>query len=98
MASKKDLKQTINGLAGELFAECLFCRLYLPSVNSEEADKVLTKILEMQTDFLSRACRPDGKANQKLVKAYYRKLKENLRKRIDEIGNDITNLSQTKEA
>ena len=93
MASKKELKQTINGIAGELFAECLFSRLYIQGVNPEEADKVLTKILEVQSEFLNRANRPNGKANQKLVKAYYQKLKENLQKKIEEIGVDIANLS-----
>jgi len=94
MASKKELKQSINGVASELFAECLFCRLYMPGVDPEKADTVLTKILELQSEFLARANRPDGKANQKLVKAYYTKLKESLRKKIDEIGTEIAELSQ----
>ncbi len=96
MASKKQLKQNINGIAGELFAECLFCRLYIPGVDPEEADVVLTKILDMQVEFLNRAARPDGKSNEKLVKAYYKKLKENLVKKVDEIGSDIAHLSEKK--
>ncbi len=98
MASKKDLKQSINGIAGELFAECLFCRLYIPGVDPTKADDVLTKILDMQTEFLSRANRPDGKCNQKLVKAYYKKLKENLVKKIEEIAGEIGNLNSSKES
>lgn len=94
MASKKELKQSINGIAGELFSECLFCRLYIPGVDPEKADVVLTKILEMQADFLDRANRPDGKANPKLVRAYYQKLKETLRKKVDEISEEIGQLSQ----
>lgn len=97
MASKKKLKQSINDIAGDLFAECLFCRLYMPGVDPQQADILLTKILEMQADYLDRASRPDGKANPKLVKAYYKKLKESLLKRIGEIGEEITLLSQTKE-
>lgn len=92
MASKKDLKQSINGIAGELFAECLFCRLYMPGVDPEKADALLTKILEMQAEYLNRASRPDGKANQKLVKAYYKKLKESLRKKIEELSGEVSQL------
>lgn len=94
MASKKELKQSINEAAGELFSECLFCRLYIPNVDPRKADIILTKVLEMQNDFISRANRPDGKANKKLVKAYYKKLKENLIKKINEIGDDIEALNK----
>ncbi len=93
MASKKDLKQTINEAAGELFSECLFCRLYLPGTDPQKVDEILVKILDMQNDFLGRANCPDGKTNKKLVKTHYKKLKENLIKKINEIGDDIASLN-----
>ena len=58
-------------MAGDLFSEALFCKLYLPGVNSEKADVVMARVLDMQDEFIRRANRPDGKENKKRVKEYY---------------------------
>ena len=42
-------------LAGDLFSEALFCKLYLPGVNSEKADVVMARVLDMQDEFIRRA-------------------------------------------
>jgi hypothetical protein len=97
MASKKDLKQQINEIAGELFTECLFCKLYIPEVDNARVDRLMTSILDMQVEFLNRANRPDAASNRKLVKASYRKLKESLAKKVDELCDEIANLNQKKE-
>ncbi|MDR1120802.1 MAG: hypothetical protein LBM08_07770 [Dysgonamonadaceae bacterium] len=97
MASKKDLKQRINEIAGELFTECLFCKLYIPEVDNARVDRLIANILDMQVEFLNRANRPDAVANRKLVKASYRKLKESLAKKVDELCDEIVHLNQQKE-
>jgi hypothetical protein len=98
MASKKDLKQHINKIAGELFTECLFCRLYIPEVDNERVNHLLSSILDMQVEFLNRVNSPSATSNKKLVKANYRKLKESLVKKVDEICDEMVNLNQKKEA
>ena len=36
MAKRRILKKDISYVAGDLFSEALFCKLYLPGVNSEK--------------------------------------------------------------
>ena len=48
MAKRRILKKDISYVAGDLFSEALFCKLYLPGVNSEKADVVMARVLDMQ--------------------------------------------------
>ncbi len=95
MASKKVLKQEINAIAGELFFECLFCKLYISNTNSEKADAVLGKILTLQDEFLRRANHYDGKEDKKIVRNYFRKLNADLQNQLDEIVAEIEALGKT---
>ena len=45
MAKRRILKRDISYVAGDLFSEALFCKLYLPGVNSEKADVVMARVL-----------------------------------------------------
>lgn len=94
MAKRRILKKEISNVAGELFTEALVCILYIPGVNQEQADVLMTRILDMQDDFIVRAGHPDGKDNTALVRAYYRKLREDLQKEVDAIANEIGELSK----
>lgn len=89
MATRRDLKKDISYVAGELFSEVLVCKMLVPGTDKEKADKLMTRILDMQDNFLSRAQRPDGKDNKVLVKEYYRKLYVDLRTEINAIANEI---------
>ena len=55
MAKRRILKRDISDVAGDLFSEALFCKLYLPGVNSEKADVVMARVLDMQDEFIRRA-------------------------------------------
>ncbi len=94
MASVKKLKQNINYITGELFSECLFCRLYIPGVDPVKADEVLTSILKFQDEFLKRSNHPDGTKNSALVKSYYKKLAVDIKKQVDEIIQHIQSLNK----
>ena len=45
MAKRRILKRDISYVAGDLFSEALFCKLYLPGVNSEKADVVMARVI-----------------------------------------------------
>lgn len=90
MASVRNLKKTINYIAGELFMECLF----RSDLDEKETDNILTKILQKQDEFLSKANNPNGTKNKKLVKEYYKKLKSDLQKDTDDIIEEILNLKK----
>ena len=94
MAKRKDLKQIISYVAGELFTEVLLFRQFIPNVDVEAAEAVMARILDMQSDFILRAGKPDGKDNKTLVKEYYRKLRVDLQTEVDAIAGDIAALNK----
>lgn len=98
MAKRRILKKSIGYLAGDLFTEVWVRTWLLPAVEKEKAEKLMTRILDMQADFVSRAHRPDGKDNKALVKAYYRKLRADLQTEADAIVSEIETLNQEKTA
>lgn len=94
MAKRRFLKKDINYVTGELFSEILVCRLYIPGTDKEQADVLMTRVLDMQDDFLARAQRPDGKDNKTLVKEYYRKLRVDLQTSVNAIATEIGTLTK----
>ncbi|OUO53727.1 hypothetical protein B5F77_05210 [Parabacteroides sp. An277] len=94
MANKRILKKEISRTAGSLFSEALFCALYIPGTDKEKADKLMTRILDMQDDFICRVGKTDGKENPALVKSYYKKLKAELQAEINDIAKAISELNQ----
>lgn len=96
MASRRILKKDISCVAGDLFWEALICKLYIPGVDKAKAEVIMSRVLDMQDDFIGRANRPDGKDNKVLVKEYYRKLKVDLLTEINAIASEIGELSKDK--
>ena len=81
MASRKTLKKGINYIVGELFTECVYISLTLPEADKAKADKVMTDILDMQDDFVSRISHTEP-GN---VKGFYKKLREDFNARVSSI-------------
>lgn len=98
MSKRRILKKDISYVAGDLFTEVLVCKLYVPGVEQDKAEALMTRILDIQDDFMRRAGRPAGKDNKALVKAYYRKLRTDLQAEIDAIAVEIDGLSKGREA
>ena len=96
MAKRRILKKEISYVAGELFSEVLVCKLFIPGVEGDKADVLLTRILDMQDEFIRRAGTPDAKDNKTLVKEYYRRLRVDLQTEVDAIANEIGELSKEK--
>lgn len=94
MTKRRDLKKDINYIAGELFSEVMMYSLYIPGTDMEKADSLMTRVLNMQDEYLSRAQRPDGKDNKALVREYYRKLRVDLQTEIEAVAGEIANLKQ----
>lgn len=94
MAKRRILKKNIGYTAGDLFLEALVCKLYIPGVDQGKADKVLSRILDMQDEYVRRANCPDGKDNKKRVKEYYRKLHADLQAEVNAIAAEIGELNK----
>ena len=93
MASVKKLKKGIHNICGELFSECMFCRFYIPNVNPEKADVLITNILKTQNEFIKRSNRVGGKDNKKVVKTYYAKLRKDFLQQIEGYIGEIQSLN-----
>ena len=89
MANRKDLKKAINYIAGELFTECIICSLNLSEEGKQKADKVMTDILNMQNEFISRISHTEP-GN---VKGFYKKLREDFSTQVNGI---VTAIGQLK--
>lgn len=94
MANKRQLKKEINFITEELISECLYNRYFTTGSNAEKNDEILTKIIDMQDDFLKRVNTTDGKNNPKIVKKYYQKLIADFDKCIEDIISEFAEISK----
>ena len=96
MAKRRILKKGISYDAGDLFSEAIIAEQYIPNVDHEKVEQLMTRILDVEDDFICRAHRPDGKDNPKLVKAYYKKLKEDVNTEFMAIADELLKLHHEK--
>ncbi len=89
MANRKTLKKNINYICSELFAECVALTLYKTDVNHEDLDNVMARILTMQDEFIKRVNHTQPGA----VKAFYKKLYQDINAQVEEIVASISQLS-----
>lgn len=89
MANKRQLKRTINYITSELFAEAMAAVIYSDKANKDEGDNILTSIILMRDDFISRVSHPEpGMA----AKKYYKVLVKNFNNAMSETIDNISNL------
>ena len=98
MASRKNFKKAIASVMGELFIEAMVCKMYMPGVDGEKADALMSRILDSQADLITRVSHTDGKDNRALVRKYYKELRADLEKEVEAVMAEIGELSKTKEA
>lgn len=89
MANRRKLKKNINYICSELFAECVALMHYNIDVKQEDIDNLMSRILIMQDDFISRISHTEP-GN---VKYFYKKLKTDFSAQVDDIVNTITQFS-----
>ncbi len=72
MANRRLLKKNINYITGELFADCLAHKCYAPGNDPQKCDELLTRILKLQDEYVSRISHTEP-GN---VKGFYKQLRE----------------------
>ena len=88
MANRKSLKKQVNYIVGQLFSECLVNSLYVPGTDKEKADRLMTDILNMQDEFISRISHTEsGQA-----KTFYKKFRTDFNKQVGEIVDSLGKL------
>lgn len=89
MAKRRILKKNVNGICGELFLSCAFLAGQNPSDEKREAaQKILSDILNLQKDIISRISHTEPGS----VKAFYKKLREDFNRQAGEIIENIGKL------
>lgn len=88
MANKRTIKKQINYMAGELFSECLFIKLYMNDTDQKKADELMGRILNMQDEFLRRVCHIEPGS----VKPFFRKLKADIQAETNAIIEEMGKL------
>ncbi len=86
---RRELKKTINYLSGELLAECFAVLSYNKTERIEDVENVMKSILQMQNDMLNRLSHVEPGS----TKLFFKKLKEEIAQRTDEIVEQIKGLS-----
>lgn len=93
MSSRKDLKKTINSSMDLLYTDCILYSIASKDPKLEKVEPILTDIEKIQDDLLSRISNTEGKELKGRTKAFYNKIKEDLKYEIDRIGKEIQNLN-----
>ena len=89
MANKRNLKRTINYICSDLFAEAVAASLYGEKPNKDNIDALLSSILIIHNDFLSRVSHPEPGMDKKV---YYKAIIEDFNKQASEIIDQIQNI------
>lgn len=89
MASRRQLKKNVNYISGELFTECLVNTMFIPGTNKEKADELMSEILKMQDEFISRISHTEP-GN---VKGFYKKFRQDFNEKVNEIIASIEKLN-----
>lgn len=91
MANRRVLKKNINSICGELFLSCAFLAGQAPTeAKLEQVNEILKDIMILQNDIISRISHTEPGS----VKAFYKKLKEDFNKRVEEIIDNIGKLEE----
>ncbi len=94
MSNRRDLKKQINESMELLYTDCVLYKIFIKNPDIEKADNLISKIADIHVDLISRVNITEGKDVKNRVKAYYKKLKGDLKDQVDELGREIRNLDQ----
>lgn len=89
MAKKKDLKQSINCICGDLLAEGVAVSLYGSDKDKDAVKELLSTIIVMRNDFVRRISHPEPGMK---AHAYYKKLIDDFNQQVSDTIDQLTNL------
>ena len=89
MASRRELKKTVNFISGDLFSVCLINSMFVPGTDKAKADQLMAEILKMQDEFISRISHTEP-GN---VKGFYKKFRSDFNAKVNEIIDAIAKLN-----
>ena len=91
MHNRRGLKRSINSLCSNLLAECIAMSLYSGKAEESNVDALLTSIIAIRDDYISRISHPEPGMKKK---EYYDHLAKSFADQISEVIDQISNLSE----
>ena len=86
MSSRRKLKKSINESIDLLYTDCVFYKVFVIDADQAAADKVITRIVETQEEFLKRVNVNEGKEVKGRVKADFKEQINSIAKEIESLG------------
>lgn len=86
MANKRDLKNSINCVCSDVFAECVAASLNSEKPNQETMNALLVSILGIRANYVGRISHPEPGMKPRL---YFKDLINNFNKEIGEVVDQI---------
>ena len=74
MASKRDLKKSINNLTFELVSECFSYKYFHPKKKHQKTDATLENLVKTRNELIQKVNHPLEKENYKKNRAYFREV------------------------
>ena len=74
MASKRDLKKSINKLTFELISECFSYKAFHPKKKHNKTDAAMANILKTRNELINKINHPIAKEDYKKNRTYYREV------------------------
>lgn len=90
MAKKRNLKQTINYICSDLFAEGVAASLYGEQKDEEAVNNLLSLIIVTRNDYVKRISHPEPGMKPR---TYYKAIIADFNQQINEIINQISSLA-----
>jgi len=89
MASKRDLKKSINNLTFELVSECLTFKHFHKEKKHDKTEKAMENLVTKRNELIQKVNHPVSKSDYKKNRDYYREVIKDLNsmvKIMDKIG------------
>ncbi len=94
MASRKLLKKSIKFISVELITESYVKYSLFPNISKEKIAEIIQQVNKLNYDLVARINHTDGKGNNKVTKAFYKKLIEDWNAGVTKIADEIEKLGK----
>lgn len=92
MASLRSLKKDIDYLMSLVLEECMYVIQTYPEADKEKIMEIARQIIEKHRDLRLRVNHPDGKDNPEMLKAYLKKVVDDLYKEANKALESLSGL------
>ena len=87
MASKRDLKKSINNLTFELVSECFSYKYFHPKKKNAKTDTTLENLIKTRNDLIHRVNHPVDKEDYKKNRAYLKEVIKDMNNMVSLMDN-----------